>query len=69
MKLLDTFDDADLANWRRMVEVNLLDAMNLTREAPPHLKNNGATWSTEVLQPNDVARAITFAVSQLPTSA
>jgi NAD(P)-dependent dehydrogenase (short-subunit alcohol dehydrogenase family) len=43
VKLMEAVDDADLANWRRMVEVNLLDAMNMTREAPPSLKNNGAT--------------------------
>ncbi|GGM54821.1 NADP-dependent 3-hydroxy acid dehydrogenase YdfG [Halarchaeum rubridurum] len=39
--LLEAVADADPANWRTMIEVNLIGLMNATKEALPHLRDGG----------------------------
>jgi len=39
--LLEAVEDADPANWRTMIEVNLIGLMNATKEALPHLREGG----------------------------
>lgn len=35
------FEDADLDDWRRTLEVNLFGSLNLTQEVVPHMKEQG----------------------------
>lgn len=39
--LLEAVADADPADWRTMIEVNLTGLMNATKEALPHLRDGG----------------------------